>query len=125
LGQGAGDGAPVSPVSSAQAFAAFAESLRRLPDAGAAPAAPAGGLVSGSGARKATAAKPVDLHDLADDQLSDLLASIIEKETAEAAQRTKLVLAADEAARDPATRAALAKVPAGDEQVKLLLDRLK
>jgi hypothetical protein len=130
LSQLLGMGAEQAPggLTQALAYSAFAKSLGRLP-ADTAPAEPlggpaTGGLIGGGASPGQAVTAPVDLRPLTDDQLSDFLAGVLDQTTADDAQRSELILAADAVARDPATRTALAAAPAGEKQVEVLMSRI-
>jgi hypothetical protein len=83
-----------------------------------------GGLLSSS-TTSAPSEEQWTLSSLSNDELSDLLAAIIETAVADVGERTRLVLIADEAAHDLNLRAALAAEPSGQRQVSLLMDAIQ
>lgn len=121
LGQGAAGDVP-DALESALTAHAHAEALKRLPrPATAAPAT--GGLIAG-GAPPGPAAR-LRLRDLPPDQLSDLVAAIVEKSIADPAQRAQLAIAADEVAHDARASTELARAATPEEELRVLLNHVR
>lgn len=122
LGQGA-DATEVSDRQGALSAASLAAALGRMP-VPAAPAAPSGGRIAG-GSGSGAAAPALRLHRLPADALADLLAVTIAAATAPSAEQTRLILAADAVAADPASLAALAAAATPAEELERLLDLVR
>jgi hypothetical protein len=122
LGMGPG-ATELSAVEGALTAAAYAEALDRVPEPP--PAAPAtGGLIAG-GARPSGSTQPgVRPRDLSQDELADLLAVTIASQVPESAEQTRLILAADDVARDPATSAMLARAATAEDELDALFDEV-
>jgi hypothetical protein len=121
LGQGAAGDLP-DALESALTAHAYAEALKRLPQSS--PAGPAtGGLIAG-GARPGPAAH-MRLRDLPPDQLSDLVAALVQASIEDPAQRAQLAIAADEVAHDARTRTELARAATPEEELRVLLDHVR
>ncbi len=134
LGQGA-DATTISDLQGALTAASLADALGRMPELPPdtrTPSGTSGGLVaSGSTTSLAasTAGRAVPtlrLHRLLPAELSDLLAVTIAGDTAApTAEQTRLILAADDVAQDPTTAAALASAATPEDELALLLDRVR
>ena len=83
-----------------------------------------GKLLSGSASLSTSADEQWALSSLSEDNLSDLLAAIVETTVGDMQERTRLVLIADEAAHDPNLQAILAAEPSAERQVSLLMDAI-
>jgi hypothetical protein len=123
LGHGAGD-VPVSDLQGALTAASFADALQRVPEP-AAPAPASGGLVSGGSPVGVPATATLRLHRLAPEALSDLLAVTIASAIPPSSEQTRMILATDQVATDPATAAALAGASTPEDELALLLDLVR
>lgn len=123
LGMGP-DASELTAVEGALAAAAYADALDRLPEQPS-PAPATGGLIAG-GARAPGPARPVVRpRDLDRQELADLLAVIIASQIPESAEQTRLILAADAVARDPATSLLLARAATAEEELDALFERVR
>jgi hypothetical protein len=78
--------------------------------------------VSGSAPRSTPEEEQWALSSLSEDDLSDLLAVVVETTVEDVRERTRLVLIADEAVHDPGVQASLKAEPSAKRQVALLMD---
>jgi hypothetical protein len=123
LGMGPGRAQP-PPLEELLTAAAYRDALKALPPAPAAGSA-TGGLISGGAAMGGVTVPPPRLRDLAPDALSDLLAEGFAETVPQPEQRARLALAADAVARDPATRTALAAAASAQQELDILLGRVR
>lgn len=125
LGHGFDTGA--SPAERAALLASLGDTLGKLPAASVAatPAPDSDLLPAGPVAPAQPAAQPQRLRDLTDDQLSDLLVTLLTQQTTDPVQRSRLSIAADEVARDPATRALLQASTSAAEEVKTVQAQMR
>ena len=122
LGQGA-DASAVSDLQGALTAASLADAFGRVAEP-AAPSGASGSLLAG-GSTAAAGAPALRLHRLTPAALSDLLAVTIAGASAPSPEQTRLILAADEVAEDPATAAALASAATPEDELELLLDLVR
>ncbi|AUD04873.1 hypothetical protein [Spirosoma pollinicola] len=125
LGQGF-DTEP-TPAERAVLLASLGNSLGKLP---ASPSvvetAPEDELLAaGPATPVVSTTKPQRLRDLTNDQLSDLLAAMLMQQGANPVQQSRMIIAADDVARDPATRASLQACATTAEEVSLLQSLIK
>ena len=119
-----GQGFDTDPSSAERAvlLASLGNSLGKLPTSPSAVGVAAEGelLAAGPAVPTAPATKPQRLRDLTDDQLSDFLVGMISQQSADPAQQARMSIAADEVARDPATKPKLQACASTAEEVTLV-----
>ncbi len=123
LGQGGGATA-LTPIEGALTASAYARALERVP-VPKSGSRPRGGLISSGTAADVPSPPPVRLRDLDQDEISDLLAVTIAAQIPPSADQTRLIVAADVVARDPAVIRELASATSGEDELKQLLDRVR
>jgi hypothetical protein len=117
LGQGA---EAATATGDLLANSAWEDVLKKIPFSGR-PAS-TGTLISGS---TGAAAAKVRLKDLSADEMSNYLALLLQTVISDPAQRAEVILRADDLARDPAFRTAVAAAPTPEAERELLLSRLQ
>jgi hypothetical protein len=123
LGMGPG-ATELSAVEGALTAAAYAEALDRVPEPSA--AAPSiGGLIAGGARPSGPTQAGVRPRELSQDELADLLAVTIASQVPQSAEQTRLILAADDVARDPATSALLGGAATAEDELDALFDEVR
>ncbi len=126
IGMGAAGVAP-NRLSAALTAALNADALARLPEPTApAPPPASGGLAASGSGRQPAAAEPLRPRDLDPDSLSILLqAAIVAADSEPSGERTRRIMAADAVALDPATPPALAAAATVEDEIGVLLERIR
>ena len=125
LGHGARSARP-SDLQGALTATAFADALERLPESASTPApAAGGGLVASGTTARGPETMVLRLHRLAPAELSDLLAVTIAAAGPPSPEQTRMILAADWVAADPATAATLAAAATPESEQEWLMDLVR
>lgn len=111
-------------LESALTASAFKSILKDIPDAPMKPAS-TGGLISGGASTGSRKTPAQTLEQLDGSALSDLLVSLLASEIPDSATRAKLALTADEVAMEVAQQGVLSTIDDPEQQIQLLLDRIK
>lgn len=122
LGMGADTALP--PMDGLLTAAAHAETLKRLTE-GRPITSTTGGLIAGGSNTETGVISPIRLKDLSVDQISDLLAVMLQRAIPDPKRRARLILSADAVARDQSTKTVLAAARTTDEEIEILLKRLQ
>jgi hypothetical protein len=122
-GMGGADEQP-TPAEAAIGAVSLPEGVRRLAESPPASAT-SGELTAGGAPATSAASMPARLGDFGPDELADLLAAAVLESVDDVAEQSRLILAADAVAHDPATAARLARAGGPDAQLDALIDDVR